>query len=364
MRADLKHRRQKLAQSLTGRFAIGSFREGFDANLFYLTGLREKACLVLECGDETLYLQERSAKEITFDGAGPDLQKLRAGTGIHKIVTISSAEFQKLNVQEADATVKITLAEQRWVKDDFERAQMREAARISRKAHEKARALLRDGLSEWELRVEFERELFLNGCRETAYTTIAAANDHANTLHYIDAEGTLKSGGVVLLDGGGKFRGYAADITSTWIVGEAREEQARVFEIVRAAQDAAIKMLKPGVTMNELQRRTEEVLFEGLKSAGIVRKESEIKELFPHRVSHWIGIDVHDPKMSAQDGDRKLVEGVTLTIEPGLYFHENTTRDYGRFRGIGARFEEDLLVTKDGSEVLSLALTQGRSATT
>ncbi|MBX3017942.1 MAG: aminopeptidase P N-terminal domain-containing protein [Bdellovibrionaceae bacterium] len=357
MRADLKQRRRRLAQNLVQKnakgVALGSFQEGFDANLFYLTGLREKAVLVLAQDAETLYLPERSPREITFDGAGPDRAELARCTGIDSIVHISETDLAKLQIPRADETVKRRLAELRWVKDEFERAQMREAARISRHAHDLAHALLREGLSEWELRVEFERALFLNGCRETAYTTIAAANEHANTLHYIDARGTLLSGGVVLLDGGGKFEGYAADITSTWIVGEASEEQARVFEIVRRAQTAAIEMVKPGVTMNALQTRTEEVLYEGLKAAGIVRKQAELKELFPHRVSHWIGLDVHDPKMSAQDGDRELVEGVTLTIEPGLYFHERASRDYGRYRGIGARFEEDVLVNRKGYEVLS-----------
>lgn len=355
MTASFIQRRARLREALTGAQAIGRFRDGFDANLFYLTGLRERACLLLTAdGEETLFLPARDEREIAFDGAGPD----PARTGVSRVRHVTPAELEKELARHAPAPADETrrrLAELRWVKDEDERALMRRAAAVSRAAHDQARSLLRDGLSEWELRVEFERALFLSGCRETAYTTIAAADGHANTLHYVEAAGAMRAGGVVLLDGGGKIDGYCADITSTWVVGEATDEQARVFEIVRRAQDEVIALVRPGVTLNELQARAEEVMAAELLRARIVRDRGELRELFPHRVSHWLGIDVHDPKISAEDGARPLVEGVVLTVEPGLYFHERTARDYGRYRGIAARFEEDCLVTKDGVEVLSRA---------
>lgn len=357
MSAQFKKRRTELRSRIHGTYAVGDLSLGFDSNLFYLTGLRDRACLVISAESETLYVPERSAREIAFDGAEVSLEVLTRQTGIEQIRRIQYTqlheELQKLQAVGIDGSLRRILAELRWVKDADEQNRMRKAAHISRRAHDRAQSILQDGFGEWELRVEFERELFLNGCRETAYTTISAAGEHANTLHYIEAEGHMRRGGVVLLDGGGKFGNYAADITSTWVVGETSEEQARVFEIVRYGQDEALKIIKPGVTMNQIQARAEEAMAEELLKSRIIENVSELKVLFPHKVSHWIGLDVHDPKLSTDDGNLKLQAGVTLTLEPGLYFSDRTSRDYGKYSGIGARFEEDILVTTGGSEVLS-----------
>lgn len=354
MTANYRRRRTELRSRLqTGiTYALGDHERDFDADLYYLTGLRGRARLLLGRDQELLLVRQRDEREIIFDG---DLTLVQSTRDLPiKICSVREESALSIGALAKDAAPELRreLAWMRWVKDDTEIEQMRRASRITRDVHEKTRSLLRDGISEWELKVEFERGLFLAGCREIAYGTIVAAGENANTLHYREALGHAQQGRLVLLDGGGKIAAYASDVTSTWAVGEAREEEARVLEWVRAANARTLQAVRPGVTLKELQRVAEESLFESLEKAGVVFSRAEVRDLFPHRVSHWIGLDVHDPKLG-DDADQPLVAGVTITVEPGLYFHARTSRDYGRYRGVAARLEDVVLVTESGAEVLS-----------
>ena len=254
------------------------------------------------------------------------------------------------------------LGELRLIKSAAEIKLMRKAADISAQAHCRAMKQCKVGQKEYQLQAEIEHEFMMSGATGPAYTSIVGSGSNACVLHYIENTATLKSGDLVLIDAGCEYQNYAADITRTFPVnGKYSSAQAAIYDIVLAAQDAAIKTVAPGVTFDQANKAAIEVITRGLVDLGILSGDVEnliadgaYREFYMHSVSHWLGMDVHDVGDYKVDSHWRVYEpGMLLTIEPGIYISAENLQVDKKWRGIGVRIEDDILVTKKGYEILT-----------
>ncbi len=257
------------------------------------------------------------------------------------------------------------LGEMRLFKSDSEVACLRRAAEVSVAAHEQAMRACRYAKNEYELEAAFLYELNRQGCRHVAYEPIVAGGSHACVLHYTANNQPLNSGELVLMDAGGEFNYYAADITRVFpISGQFSPEQRSLYNLVLTAQRAGIACIKPGVQWNEIQQVMVVILTEGLVDLGILRGDVQqliqtegYKPFYMHSSGHWLGLDVHDCGRYKIDGEwRKLEPGMVLTVEPGLYIAPGMADVDPKWWGIGIRIEDDILVTTNGNENLTASL--------
>ena len=254
----------------------------------------------------------------------------------------------------------------RRVKSDNEITLIKKAIDITQKAHHKAMKLKKTNIYEYELQAEFEYVFKKFGAMHDAYTTIVAGGNNANTLHYINNSSRLKDGDLVLIDAGCEYKMYASDITRTIPVsGRFTQAQKEVYSLVLDVQKKIIKMIKPGVKFSDLQNKARELLCGAMVELGILNgnvdeliQEEKDKRYYPHSIGHYMGIDVHDtcPYKDDNAEELPLCEGVVLTIEPGLYLPKDDKSIPTKYRGIGIRIEDDILVTKDGYENLSIKI--------
>src|SRR5690606_22934280 len=255
------------------------------------------------------------------------------------------------------------LHEMRLFKSPFEIKLMEKAGAISAEAHKRAMAVCRPGLHEYHLEAELMHEFVRSGSRAPAYNNIVAAGPNACILHYIENRAALRDGDLVLIDAGCEYEYYAADITRTFPAnGRFTPEQKALYEIVLEAQLAAIEAVAPGTAWNVPHDVTVRVITEGLVRLGLL--EGNVDELiaadayrpfYMHRAGHWLGIDVHDVGDYKIDGTWRLMEpGMVTTIEPGIYVAPDNEDVDEKWRGIGIRIEDDVLVTRTGRRVLSL----------
>jgi len=264
------------------------------------------------------------------------------------------------------------LSEMRLVKDDYEIAELRRACELSKLGFEDAIRAMRAGQSEREIEAAFWSRARVDA-NDTGYLTIAAAGEHACTLHWIKNDGRLAPDALLLLDAGVECESlYTADITRTLpISGRFSPEQAAIYDLVWRAQHAGIEGVAPGNDFLEPHKRATRVLAEGLIDLGILKmsldEATDPENLFHrrytlHGVSHMLGLDVHDCANARASEYRygKLREGMVLTVEPGCYFQPDDGTVPERFRGIGVRIEDDVAVTADGSENLSSAVPSRR----
>lgn len=254
------------------------------------------------------------------------------------------------------------LHEQRLIKSDTEIHLMRQAAIASGEAHKRAMLASRPGRHEYEIEAELLHEFAMHGMRSPAYPCIVASGTNACVLHYTDHDATLQDGDLLLIDAGAECENYAADITRTFPVnGVFSEPQRLIYELVLKAQQAAIEAIAPGRRWNEFHDVAVRVLTQGLIELGLLEgkvnkliKDEAYKPFYMHRTGHWLGMDVHDVGAYRIDGEwRKLEPGMVLTVEPGLYIAADCMTVEPRWRGIGVRIEDDVLVTADGCEILT-----------
>ena len=245
------------------------------------------------------------------------------------------------------------LARLRVRKEPAEVERIETAARISARAHAEAASAIAPGRREYEIQAVVESAFRAAGASGPAYPSIVASGANATILHYTRNDRVIERGDLVLLDAGAEWDLYAADITRTHPAGAPSPEQAAVLAIVAEAQEAGIRACRPGSTVGDVHRMSQEVLARGLVELGVLTGgvseilESDRQKPFTlHRTSHWLGLDVHD---AGPAGDVALEPGMVLTVEPGLYFRD---RD-GKLSGIGVRIEDDVLVTAEGPRVLS-----------
>lgn len=256
------------------------------------------------------------------------------------------------------------LDELRLFKDRDELRMMQRAANISVLAHEAAMRAARPGMHEFELQAELER-VFRQHDADPAYSSIVGAGSNACVLHYRANRAQAKDGDLVLVDAGAEYRGYAADITRTFPVnGRFSKEQRALHDLVGAAQAAALEQARAGIPYEAGHVAAVETLTEGLLRLGLLKGRLEknladgsYRRFYRHKTGHWLGLDVHDVGEYRIDGESRLLEpGMVFTIEPGLYVSPDDTTVDARWRGIGIRTEDDVLVTQDGCEVLTDAL--------
>ena len=254
--------------------------------------------------------------------------------------------------------------EMRLLKDEHEIELMRRAASISAKAYLSVMRACRAGMHEYELQALIEYEFARQGCCSVAYPSIVAGGANACILHYTANTDELKNGDLLLIDAGGEYQNYAADITRTFPVsGKFGAEQRAIYELVLHVQEKVIESIKPGVTRDVMQTISEKETTQGLIELGILKGNLadllEAKAFLPfymHRIGHWLGLDVHDVgAYKLKNKWRPLEPGMVLTIEPGIYIKADEESVEPRWRGIGVRIEDDILVTQDSYEILSVA---------
>lgn len=256
------------------------------------------------------------------------------------------------------------LDEMRLFKDAGELRLMQKAADVSVAAHEAAMRAARPGITEYQLQAELEY-VFRRHNAVPAYECIVGAGANACVLHYRANAATARDGELVLIDAGAEVQGYAADITRTFPVnGRYSAAQRALHELVCDAQAAALARARPGEAWDAIHAAAVATLSEGLLRLGLLRGRLEkviadgaYKRFYRHKTGHWLGLDVHDVGDYRFDGQSRLLEpGMVFTIEPGLYVAADDTTVDPKWRGIGIRIEDDVLVTKDGPRVLTDAL--------
>lgn len=257
----------------------------------------------------------------------------------------------------------------RLIKSDSELEKMRRAIAISAEAHNLAMDIAKPGIYEYQIQAEMEQHFRKQGAMGPAYPSIVASGDNACILHYVENDCQMQDGDLLLIDAGCCVDYYNADITRTFpINGKFSEEQRILYELVLAAQKAAIAAVKPGNNFSHYHDAAVSTLVDGFLDLGFLQgdkaeiiKEEKYKHLYMHRTGHWLGLDVHDVgsyKHNAEDW-RQFQAGQVITVEPGIYIGpgievpEDQPAIPERWQGIGIRIEDDVLVTAHGNEVLT-----------
>lgn len=258
----------------------------------------------------------------------------------------------------------VLLHEHRLVKDTAEIAVMRRGAAVTAEAHAAAMNAAEPGAYEFEVEAEIHRVFRKAGCERPAYESIVGSGPNATILHYRRNDRRMNEGDLLLVDAGCEIEYYSSDVTRTFPVsGKFSEAQRTIYDLVLGTQRACIDAVEPGSTLERVHELALERISAGLIELGLIEgplekaiEETLYKPYYMHRTSHWLGMDVHDVGLYFIGGDaRPLEPGFVLTVEPGLYIGVNAEVDE-RWRGIGVRIEDDILVTEEGHENLTAAI--------
>ncbi|HSW93889.1 MAG TPA: Xaa-Pro aminopeptidase [Gammaproteobacteria bacterium] len=256
------------------------------------------------------------------------------------------------------------LHEMRVFKSPAEIALMRRAAEISADAHRRAMQTCKPGMAEYQLEAEITHEFLRQGARAHAYTPIIGSGANTCILHYITNENTIKNGDMVLIDAGAEYDYYASDVTRSFPAnGRFSGEQRAIYDIVLAAQLAGIKAIKPGTAWHRIDEIVVKIITRGLMDIGLLKgnldnliEKEAYQPFYMHRSGHWLGLDTHDAGRYKLNGKwRKLEPGMVRTVEPGIYISADIKGVSKRWHNIGVRIEDDIVVTKNGHDVLSHA---------
>lgn len=254
------------------------------------------------------------------------------------------------------------LHEMRLFKSSSELTLMRNAVTASTSAHHAALTQTRPGMYEYEIEALLEFHFRRLGAAGPAYSSIVASGANATILHYITNEKQMQDGDLLLIDAAAEYANYCSDVTRTFPVGRRfTAPQREIYDLVLTAQKEAIAMLKPGVKFDDVHAHATEILVDGLRGFGLLSgdtkeiiEKGDHRKFYMHRTSHWLGMDVHDVgKYKLGEDSRILEPGMILTVEPGIYIAEDAEGVDDRYRGIGVRIEDDILVTADGHDVLT-----------
>lgn len=376
-----------------------------DSDFYYLTGFREPNAVAVLIpgrphGEYVLFCNERDEKMEMWDGARAGQEGAVDIYGADDSFPITDMEDILPNMLEQAAHVYYALGSQpqldtrlsAWInqirgksrqgarepteiiaidhylhdlrlyKSRSEIKVMRDAAKISAAAHKHLMKTCRPGMYEYQLEAEFNYRCMTAGARHQAYPSIVGGGNNACVLHYVENKDKLNEGDLVLIDAGCELDCYASDITRTLPVnGCFSEPQRQLYQLVLDAQSAAIEKVKPGNHWNEPHDAAVRVLTRGLIKLGLLKgtparliREGAYKRFYMHRTGHWLGMDVHDVGDYQIDGGWRMLEpGMVLTIEPGIYIPVKSRGVAKKWHGIGIRIEDDVLVTRDGHDVLS-----------
>ncbi len=375
-----------------------------DSNFYYLTGYGEpEAIALLIPGAEAQFILfvrdndslaetwfgKRSGVKVALENYGADAAYpiCEFGAKLPELINNKAKIYYRFGVSEYDGAVlnalatlrgrmrlgfypprtiidpDLILSELRLFKNEAEDIELfRKACQITSEAHVAALKKLPLCTNEADLEGEFYLALRRLGAERVSFNTIVAAGANACTLHYEENRAALKNGDLVLIDAGAQYQGWCGDISRTYpINGTFTKEQAELYEIVLEAHRVAIAASKPGTTLDAIMAESVKVLSNGLVRLGFfpgkdvetVIAEGLYKEYFMHRVSHWLGLDCHDVGDYHIGGKARIVDkGMAFSIEPGLYVAPHTSAPE-RYKGIGIRIEDDVLLTENGCEVLT-----------
>ncbi len=378
-----------------------------DSNFYYLTGIQEPhAALGIfshgEKGKRTiLFVRDKNFQEELWTGLRLGIEGARNFIAVDEVKNIDSlwqelpgslngtknvyyelgydaARDAKLiamlNLQKKSAGRKqngrlavldpnVICGTLRLKKSPAEILRMKKGAEISAETYAEVFRSVRPGMSERFVYGMLMGGFIQRGAEMEAYGSIVAGGANACVLHYRDNNKVLNNGDLLLIDAGAQFELYATDITRTFPVGKNfSAEQKVIYELVLAAQKAAIELAKPGSDLVKIHDRAVEVLVDGLMELKFFPNVSKLevlekqlfKKFYPHGTSHWLGLDVHDQGEYYRDEKPSLLEaGNVFTVEPGIYIDPSYQDVDARWRGIGVRIEDDILITEAGSEVLT-----------
>ena len=379
-----------------------------DSDFYYLTGFNESESLAVfvpgrEQGEYVLFCREFDEKKALWEGAHAglegatkhyeaddsfpidDLDDILPGMLENKakvfypmgrdsefdhklldwITHIRKQSRSGVSAPGELVSLEHILHEMRLFKSPEELKLMRRAAQVSAKAHVRAMQACKAGLYEYQIEAELLHEFNQAGLRAVAYPSIVAGGKNACVLHYVENKDQLHDGDLLLIDAGVECDHYASDITRTFPVsGQFSAAQRLLYQLVLDAQTAALAQIRPGIAWNKAHEASVEVLTKGLVALGLLKgrvnkliKDEKYKQFYMHRIGHWLGMDVHDVgDYKIKDEWRLLEPGMVLTVEPGLYVPLDCESVDKRWRGVGIRIEDDVLVTKDGYEILTHAV--------
>ena len=380
------------------------FRFRQDSDFLYLTGFDEPDSIaVVAPGREhkyTLFVRPRDPAQEIWVGRRAGVEGAKSEYGANEAFPIAEFEEKLLDIldgakmlyyrlgvnEELDKQIIATIAsvrtlnrkpihvpqtivdpaaivhEMRVIKSDEEIELMQTAADIAAEAHVEAMKAVRPGMKEYEVEALIEQIFRRRGAAGPAYTSIVGAGPNATVLHYINNDGELRDGELLLVDAGAEYKGYASDITRTFpINGRYSQGQREIYDLVLKAQVACVDMVRPGTTHEQLKQHSIEVLTEGMVELGLLKgkpadliKEKKYEQFYMHGLGHMLGIDVHDVGVYYHDEQSRALEpGVVMTVEPGIYVAPDTRDVPEKYLGIGVRIEDDVLCTNNGPRVLT-----------
>ena len=283
-------------------------------------------------------------------------------TIVRQIASMRNRGWRNVHPPQAVVDPGSILHEMRLFKTDEEVALMQRAADIAAEGHREAMRAARPGMKEYEIEALIEYVFRRSGASAPAYNSIVGGGANATILHYVNNDAELRDGDLLLIDAGAEYEGFASDITRTFPVnGHFTDAQRDIYQLVLDCQEQCIAMVAPGVTMDEMHRRSVEILTDGMVRLGLLKgdvktliEEEQYKKFYMHRLGHYLGLDVHDVGIYHSDGQPRPVEaGMVMTVEPGLYISEDAEDIPDKYRGIGVRIEDDVLVTREGHRVLT-----------
>ena len=381
-----------------------AYRYRQDSDFYYLTGFAEPEAVVAlipgrSQGEFVLFCRERNREQEIWHGTRAGLEGACADYGADDAYPITdlddilpgllenreriyytmgnNAPFDQrvlgwvnqvrgkarsgIHAPEQFVSLNNILHDMRLYKSRHEISMLRKAAAISATAHMRAMRSCRPGKTEYQIEAELIHEFMRQGAHSAAYPSIVGSGANSCVLHYIDNTRELEDGDILLIDAGAEYESYASDVTRTFPVnGRFSNQQQAIYEVVLAAQLAAIDAVRPGNHWAQPHDAAVEVLTEGLVALGILKgkpktliKEKAYSRYFMHKTGHWLGMDVHDVGDYKVGEQWRLLEpGMVMTVEPGLYFppQKGLAR---KWWNTGVRIEDDVLVTKAGHEVLS-----------
>lgn len=402
-------RRQKLSEKVPKGSAAIFYSQDFFKNienktgrnndLFYLTGIEENKVILILIPDgfewrdkifrEVLFINRQSEHDKVWKGVGITAEYIRRNIGIEAVLYHESYDaftgelFKKIDslyisgyslfrghlkivnngydydspiiddIKEKNPNLKIRrsvsfMKNLREIKSEDEIRLIQKSVDISIEGHRACIEQARPGMREYELQALMEYHFRKNGAGRPAYKSIVASGFNTCILHYHDNNAEISKGDLVLMDCGAEYCGYASDITRTFPAdGKFSPEQKIIYDIVNEALDSAIAACKPGNSFREIDMAAVSFLANKLVEIGIINKKEDLYKYYLHGTYHNIGLHVHD-----KGAYGTLQAGITIAVEPGLYFPEGCSCDK-KWWNIGIRIEENILITKDGHKVLS-----------
>ncbi len=412
-----KNRRKKILDQMTNGVALipsasmqmrsndteFPFRQ--ESNFYYLSGFDEPDCLLLLCKNNkksktVLFLRERNpememwvgkrlgvkdaCKALDVDEAydivelEEEVSKILVGYNtlyldtfadnayVQTVKRASNTLFHTRNIDISPRNfiyLNTLVEKERLIKEEYEVEQIKKAMKITTQAHHTAMAMVKPGMKEYEIQAIIEYIFKKEGSHHDAYGTIVAGGNNANTLHYVENAMPLNDGDLMLIDAGCEWNYYASDITRTTPVnGKFSKPQQALYEGILDTQLKIIKSIKPGISKQILQEKSEILLTQVMMDLGVLKGSMDeliekkiYKKYYPHGIGHWMGLDVHDTCPYKDENGKEVLfeEGMILTVEPAIYLPADDLDIPEEYRGIGIRTEDDILVTSKGFENLS-----------